>query len=429
MKSQTKSQDWIQKAERQSWEAELIVSGLAVYSTLHLETKLDQWSLGAVFQFSDQTLSFLSYIFIYLYTMQNLLLLGFALHFCMRILWIGFLGLNSVYPEGINTTSKVYPKHIIKDLKSDYPNLRAYTLQLDRWCSLIFSILCMISMAFIASAVWVFILLMLHRFIQNVFPQGFVRFIQIIFIVSLYLYLVALALLINFGPYINSIWSKRFGYKLLKNGNRLLLFLLNKPFSYINYILRTNIPSRQFLTAALLILVLAVFTKSNQEKLHFFEQKAFVKMNNFSEDVSPDNFEDSALGPYHFRPFIESSETNKNYLKLTIPFYQREQESRAFLCGTLDIPDDCSMAEKKQMKSAFNAVCSSKYYELYLNDALITDAKWLRKRVGKHHQWVYQTIIPIKNLKSGHHKLKVLLAYLPDNQQETVRIIPFYKSE
>jgi len=429
MSANSKSEDWIVQAERQSWEAELIVSVLAIYSTIQLETFLDKWSSSIVFKYSDQTLVFLEFVFLYLYAMQNILLLGFVLHFCIRVIWIGFLGLNSVYPNGINTSSTVYPQHVLKKLKKDYPDLRSFILQLDQLASLIFSILCMVTMAFLASAIWVFVLLIFNAFLQHIFPYGLVKFFQIFFVVSLYAYCVAFVLLLNYGPFVQSKWSKKYGYPLLTYGNSTILSILAKPFSYINYTLRTNISTKHFLLIAFGIFNLSILSPVHDAKLQHFNSRSFARMNNFAEDINPDNFKDSAEGDYYFRPFIQSSVISQNYLKITLPFFEREREFRIELCGSLSISSECTPNEKRLALNAFNRACSKKYYSLYLNDASISDVNWSRKRIGKSHQWGYETIIPIESLKPGHHVLKILLAYSPDNQAETTRIIPFYKSQ
>ncbi|MEM6806852.1 MAG: hypothetical protein AAF696_35955, partial [Bacteroidota bacterium] len=92
---------WLRKLADESWQAELIISGIAIVGALSLPeliTKVSNWCFGT---FAEDKFFLLGMIIMYLYIMAGGLIAAFLIHFFIRVLWIGMLGLSSVYPEGV----------------------------------------------------------------------------------------------------------------------------------------------------------------------------------------------------------------------------------------------------------------------------------------------------------------------------------------
>ncbi len=53
-----------------------------------------------------------------------MLTINFVLHFTLRTLWIGNIGLASVFPEGINENSDRNSQHFLSRLKARFPELQ-----------------------------------------------------------------------------------------------------------------------------------------------------------------------------------------------------------------------------------------------------------------------------------------------------------------
>jgi hypothetical protein len=129
--------EWLQKLQNERWEAEILISGGAfigllsgfsgydvLRSLLFYTTKLD-WQLAtlliAIVRFG-----------------WWLLLIGFLVHLVLRGYWVGLVGLNSVFPAGINRQKLGFKGRFtsIAKVSSNVPMI----LQLDKICGTLFAL-------------------------------------------------------------------------------------------------------------------------------------------------------------------------------------------------------------------------------------------------------------------------------------------------
>jgi hypothetical protein len=86
---------------RHTWELELLISGAVVFALLQLPGAVDGWFAHARQEAGVglEQLTFLAYyvLKLILYT----LIAAFLTHLCARALWVGLIGLDSVFPDGI----------------------------------------------------------------------------------------------------------------------------------------------------------------------------------------------------------------------------------------------------------------------------------------------------------------------------------------
>src|SRR5688572_20689766 len=90
---------WLKRIQENSWEAEILISGGAVFSLFQLAELLVQEAeyLKEVTPFRglDETLILLMLIL-------RGVTIGFMIHLLLRGFWISLVCLNSAYPSGIN---------------------------------------------------------------------------------------------------------------------------------------------------------------------------------------------------------------------------------------------------------------------------------------------------------------------------------------
>jgi len=134
-----KKPKWLKILETQSWQAELVISGMAIFGTLQLPALVDNLVNFSLYYFSTDYMDILYFVFIYLYFACLILIISFITHLVLRSLWIGLLGLNSIYPDGVNKDFKMYGKDYMEKWMEDFPSLDDYNKRLDRTCSSIFA--------------------------------------------------------------------------------------------------------------------------------------------------------------------------------------------------------------------------------------------------------------------------------------------------
>ena len=110
---------WLQRLKDESWEAELLVSAIAIFGTFKL-FDIISW----VTNFFIDTLHPSQYFVAYFIVTFGLLAVSilaamFVIHFVLRAYWIGLVGLNSVFPDYSiedSAYSKIYTEKILSIL-------------------------------------------------------------------------------------------------------------------------------------------------------------------------------------------------------------------------------------------------------------------------------------------------------------------------
>ena len=185
---------WLRRLEKESWQAELIVSGIAIFGALQLPGLLEKAIEYCLYYFSEQVHYGLFILFIYLYFAVYIIIVSLLVHFVVRTVWIGFIGLNSVFPKGINPESKTYPPHFMERLLADYPNASNYISDLDKFCSTIFAFSAFTVLTMVAIVTNVAFLLWLYSMFagqvsSTVFKAFFTGYMVLISTMGILIYL------------------------------------------------------------------------------------------------------------------------------------------------------------------------------------------------------------------------------------------------
>ena len=110
------SKAWLQKLKDESWEAELLISTVAIFGTVQM-FKLIDWSVIYFINTlapQDYIVGF-SICFISLLAVSVLATM-FVIHFMLRAYWVGLVGLNSVFPDydlEDSPFSKIYTRKML----------------------------------------------------------------------------------------------------------------------------------------------------------------------------------------------------------------------------------------------------------------------------------------------------------------------------
>ena len=88
-------------ASRQ-WEAELLVSGVAVFAMLQLAGRLDEAMFALQARFDASWKSLLVLLYVYGKGAAVLLSATFTIHLLLRARWIALAGVHAIYPQGID---------------------------------------------------------------------------------------------------------------------------------------------------------------------------------------------------------------------------------------------------------------------------------------------------------------------------------------
>ncbi len=129
--------EWLEKLQQESWQLELIISGLAIYGLFsvygYLEGVRIDRDLGSQINFSPYVLGYFIFKTGILIFITNLLI-----HIVIRSLWIGAIGLRYVSGD-INYDQLKYNKKVTDFYKTKIGSFDTYIEQLEKLSSIIFS--------------------------------------------------------------------------------------------------------------------------------------------------------------------------------------------------------------------------------------------------------------------------------------------------
>ncbi|MBV9111035.1 MAG: hypothetical protein JO306_16635, partial [Gemmatimonadetes bacterium] len=120
------------------WELELLISGALVFAILQIPGELDTWIHGIEPKLDGGGMLVAFIIWYYLKLATYALAAGFAVHLLVRGYWVGAIGLEAVFPEGIRW-DKTRAGPILREVqRSRTPPMQRLIDGADRVASMIF---------------------------------------------------------------------------------------------------------------------------------------------------------------------------------------------------------------------------------------------------------------------------------------------------
>ena len=134
-----------------TWELELLLSGLVLFALFQLPDVLNSFFDHLAPHATAAVLPAVFFTQLYAKAIVYALMVAFVLHLVSRAYWVGLVGLHSVYPGGVKwgeagtgpIATQVYRERLVS-----LPTVIAKT---DNFCSVIFSVACLIVIMFLFS--------------------------------------------------------------------------------------------------------------------------------------------------------------------------------------------------------------------------------------------------------------------------------------
>jgi len=121
------------------WELELLISGALVFSMAQLPGQVDAWYQHLSPSLDGGFASAALLVWIYVKLALYAIVLGFGLHLAIRAYWVGVIGLEAVFPNGIRW-EKTRAGPIMREVQREHtPSLQALIDGADRLASLVFA--------------------------------------------------------------------------------------------------------------------------------------------------------------------------------------------------------------------------------------------------------------------------------------------------
>lgn len=416
-----KRKNWIKKLKQESWNAELLITTVSIFGSIKLFDLVD-WLTNYFINNLDPSQYQVAYFIVIISMMAvSVMVSMFVIHFCLRAYWIGLLGLNSVFPD-YDLDSSVYPKIYTEKWLASLPKLKDTIKRVDELCSLIFSITFSFLSIYAFLAFFASMYLLMYNLLIDSIPAWLIL-VPLYFIGLLLVLTILFTLLGSTKKLKNSVSFQSITVGLSKFISRLLYGPFYKPLSQVLMIFGTNIKKNKNSFYFILILLFCsfglFFVKSFDGNIFYLMDKRIVfdTTKSRSSFYSSEQVEDDFL----LNPEIESDVVVDDVVRLFIPIYNYEKKLRKEVCEPILEPKSASREKKLEALLA----CYSEYNQVSINDGEVLELDFMGRYHAKTEQFGVITYIPLTELKSGMHKIKVR-KYYGEGQDAVEWLIPFY---
>lgn len=421
--------DWLRALESQSWQAELIASGLAIYGSISFGPFLVSAVETTIPMFNDRVLEKLQFAVLYLFLAQNFMVASFIGHLILRIIWAGFLGLSSVYPQGIKVDEDTqYPLYFLKQLKEEFVDLSEHSIKLDNYCSIIFSILCTVVIFLLSFFFWICIAIAISELLNSYLPPSAVDWIGYAVLFLILAFSLWLSLLTT-GPLKQSGFAKRQGYALYRVYSMALLLFGYQTVSYLMWTIRTHSSMKRFMTGTLVLLLPVSFLTGviSGKVLDHFSPAAYFLLNAEPRDANYDNYLEHLKSSRILRPVIPSREIETPFLKVFIPDMKRDGFYRELMCGKISVDKEADRKTRNRQKLEAKIRCSEQYFQFSIGEQAFENVKFNWIRHEHNNERGFLVYLPLEEVMPGEHLLKIKTGYQNRSGESATRVIPFYK--
>jgi hypothetical protein len=427
---------WLKDLGVQSWQAELVLSGLVVTGLFQMPDLFVKWVEPSIIQSGELEFSFLNIASIIFLVGIDCLVIFFGVHLLFRGIWIALLGLNSVYPNGIDVTSKKgMGENYWQKAKEKYPDLTAYCVSLDANCSLIFSMATLIIIIISSISIIILLFYQFFRLLTSYFPV--VADYALPIGIGTYL----LFTVVTFGaqflgkkyPNNKKVEKILTGYGFAIN-SLFSLYIFRKPIGYISSITTSNSKSKYGLYVGMLVSGLMGFVGGrqvgNHDVFYDFEAEKYFSFNNKPHQVLTFNYEnllDKEAEVY--TPIIQSDVVTDDFLKVFIPSIARETEH--IILKEYGIAERFKMTDaQRENRDKEKLAAYKQFNRLYINGV---EQPNLEYQFYAHPQAAERGLLvymPTDSLTKGRNILEIRKNYFSkDSVQKIVKIPFFFKKE
>jgi hypothetical protein len=439
---------WLQRLQQESWELELLVSGFSIlllYKAIGFLT--DKTEEIDLFLNSSLPSSTMVSIFMNILVLSlGALIINLTLHLLMRGFWVGIVGLGSVAPKTDFDKLK-YSSFFTEKLKLRVGNLDKLVVFLDNISSLVFAFAFLIIFMLLALAIYMVFLLavlgganMLIQYMSGGLADVFSIFASGILILIIITGLIYLFDFLSLGLIKKSKRLSRIYYPIYVFYGWITLAFL---YRVIYYNLMSRYSRRRIalvLGGYLLLLMLVpslymdhgIYFDDNDDK-YFISANYYDNLRNRTDVIEKVSIPSKITSETFLPLFIRYNPEYNSTIKKRFPDFNpsKTQELKSDLkfevgFGNLHIGYGYRDKEKDP-ETALK--CLSDFYNIYLDDSLITNAPVYFSEHPNRGEIGIEAMLDIATLQRGKHTVEVKLEYLKDSGllEKSYAIVLFWK--
>ncbi|AUC14704.1 hypothetical protein BTO06_05905 [Tenacibaculum sp. SZ-18] len=361
-----KSKLWLQRLKDESWEAELLVSAVAVFGTFKLFVIIN-WITNVFINILNPKLYSFAFLIVFFGLFGiSILAAMFVIHFCLRAYWIGLVGLNSVFPD-YSIEDSAYSKIYTEKIVSVLPKVKDSIEKVDELCSVIFSVAFTFLLIYTNTAIIFSIYLFVYNGLIDSVPS-YLLLIPIYAFIAILIIQTVIGILANLKINHNKAKLQIIAFKTNKIASIIMFGPLNKSILQISMVFGSNFKKKKKLVYLLIVFLIfgslvASYQMKNTNIDYMANNSRYFKKTIISPTFYKTNNENN---DYLLNPEIDADIITKKLLKVFIPIFKYEHKTLAKLCG-----HDNKKLSKAESNEA-NRICYTEYLTVKVNENTIS---------------------------------------------------------
>jgi len=415
--------NWLQRLKNESWEAELLVSAVAIFAILKSFAILDWLIITFIDRLDPSQYDFGYFILVMGYLAIGILAAMFTIHFVLRAYWIGLVGLNSVFPDyGLEDSaySPIYTKKILGVL----PKINQSITKIDELCSVIFSAAFAFMLIYLFATVSACLYLILFNFLEDYLPF-WLLILPLGILALILIFGMIISIPANMKKYHSNNTIQHLYFLYARWGALTMYGPLYKSILQITMLFGSNFKKKKGLVKMVLFMLFIgiVFgaTKMLDSNFSYLLNYSYIQDTTkfHSSYYANNNIKEDFL----FTPEIDSDVFDESTIKLFIPLFKHEIKLLKNTCE-IDVSDNVSNKKEKERNRIRNLYldCYQKQNKIFIDDKPV-QISFLKTNHSKTDQYGILGYINI-DIKKGQHRLLVQKTLGEQNVKEWT--IPFF---
>lgn len=423
----------------QSWNLELVVSGVIMFAVLQVPDLLDATFAYVQYNMLSQTEGLSGLLPKLATSMMKagcyVLFIAFLLNFVMRAYWVALVGLLAVYPAGVQYDKLPFSTAYFRQrTEESMGSLDQYILQLDRRCNIVFAVAFIFVFQLIVVALSYLVLLLLHAGLRPLIPAHYWQPIKVAFFVLSGIYM-AMSLLLNIPSIRERPGMASVHYQFF-SANRFISWGLYTPLRFITNTFSSHIPRQKLLKTisimafAFMVLIMIEFTVdfSRQERRssllgrrHLFTARVdslFINPGAYDNQLTEDGYTGEAT--------IQADIIREPFVRLYIAYPKSLDVLLTKLAPEPTWNEALPITERRSQFARWSNQQVNRLVRISVNDSLYQNPGLFFTERGNAHQRGWQTVLLPTNLKKGSNVIQISLQTDSAGTEEKLATIPFW---
>ncbi len=438
---------WLDNLQQESWQLELVISGLAIFGLISGLDSLDQ-GMNKISQLNTgEETNYAMFVGAFIYFSWLITLVNLLIHLILRGLWIGAIGLRYISGD-IDFWKLNFREPYNRQLRRKIGSYDRYIERLERLCSIIFAFTFLLILMLLSSIAVILFFIFIFKSLQWIATMLSLKMLYFGFPILVLLFIGGLFTFIDFITFSRikrSRWLARVYYPFYWLYSIITFSFLYRAI-YYNFI-DNRLGRRALVLAIPYIILVFIFADTDIEGYTFWPNNYFTAEKESGQfllnTVYYDDLRDEDTWVKYFS--IPAQTVQASYLPLFLRYHPFNNKTLALQCPALDTLTRTGLhfasgfqagagAYKAENRSSPNQhgllllSCLQDMYQVYVDDSLYQIREAVLYEHPGHGERGLLTHLSIPDLPDGLHHLKITrLTNTRDSLYTTVAgIAPFW---